>query len=596
MQIGITTSSQAIPTGVPQRRNILLDHATNTATNLFGNDYIAGGAGDDMLFGQLGNDTIQGDGSIGTVDAPTVFNAVRLADGSVSVTASVESTSDGDDYIEGNGGNDVVFGNLGQDDIIGGSSSLYGLTVTEANLRPDGADLLFGGAGTDLARNDLGDLTAAGHARDADVILGDNGDIYRIVGTNGTSSGQYLSFTYDNYGSQKIVVRAVKFNDYTRGGATSDLGGDDMIRGESGDDQIYGMTGNDVLFGDGQDDDIYGGAGHDRIYGGSGEDGIVGDEGVIYTSRNGQTERLFGLTTANQQTTLSLPGPFTGSVEFITGRLFKTVNLQARDKGGNDIIYGGLGDDFIHGGAGDDAISGAEALPEFFTTQLQSGANLNPLNYDPTTRKLAAYDANNPLRKINNFLLNFAATDSSGNKIEDGKDRIFGDLGNDWLVGGTGNDRLFGGLGDDLMNADDNLETNGGLNNTPDAPAFADADFVFGGNGLDVMIANTGGDRMFDWNGEFNSYIVPFSSFGNPTVVRSPSPQIRQFLLDLGRASGADQSLSEPNGELGLGDGDNGSPRDPQPGNTNAGRDTQGAPENDSGKQPTASGSTPGRS
>jgi len=105
---------------------------------------------------------------------------------------------------------------------------------------------------------------------------------------------------------------------------------------------------------------------------------------------------------------------------------------------------------------------------------------------------------------------------------------------------------------------------------------------------LDVLIANTGNDRMFDWNGEFNSYFVPFSPFGDPTVIRAPTPQIQQFLLDLARASGADQTISEPNAELGLitaqdpqwGD-QKGSPRDPQPGNVQAGRDTQGGPEND---------------
>ncbi len=47
--------------------------------------------------------------------------------------------------------------------------------------------------------------------------------------------------------------------------------------------------------------------------------------------------------------------------------------------------------------------------------------------------------------------------------------------------------------------------------------------------------------------------------------MRSPSPQIQQFLLDLGKESGADRTVSEPNGELGLTtSGENGSPRDPQ--------------------------------
>ena len=214
------------------------------------------------------------------------------------------------------------------------------------------------------------------------------------------------------------------------------------------------------------------------------------------------------------------------------------------------MIYGGLGDDFLHGGAGDDGISGAEAQAAFYNTNAVT--DFNPLCYDPTTRKLVAYDANNPLTKINGFFLNFDAVNAGGQKIEDGKDRLFGDLGHDWLVGGTQNDRLFGGKGDDLLNADDNHDTVGGLNNRPDNTLFADRDFVYGGDGLDVLIANTGGDRMYDWGGEFNSYLVPFSPFGNPTVVRSPNPHIQQFLLDLGRGSGADQTLTEPNGELGL--------------------------------------------
>ena len=93
---------------------------------------------------------------------------------------SFEADSDGDDYIEGNGGSDVIFGGLGQDDIVGGSSDVFGL-ATPAD-RPDAADLLFGGAGTDIARDHLGDdQIANGHARDADVILGDNGNIFRLI-------------------------------------------------------------------------------------------------------------------------------------------------------------------------------------------------------------------------------------------------------------------------------------------------------------------------------------------------------------------------------------------------------------------------------
>src|SRR5262249_25616529 len=58
---------QRDPSGAPagsDSRITLLDHANNTAANLYGNDYIAGGGGNDQIFGELGNDVIMGDGSI----------------------------------------------------------------------------------------------------------------------------------------------------------------------------------------------------------------------------------------------------------------------------------------------------------------------------------------------------------------------------------------------------------------------------------------------------------------------------------------------------------------------------------------------------
>jgi hypothetical protein len=150
------------------------------------------------------------------------------------------------------------------------------------------------------------------------------------------------------------------------------------------------------------------------------------------------------------------------------------------------------------------------------------------------------------------------------------------------------NDRLFGGRGDDIMNADDNLDSPAG-NDVPDAAAFADADFAYGGDGLDVLIGNTGKDRLFDWSGEFNSFFVPFSQFGAPTVNRLIMPGVPEFLLALGAASGADRTRpTELDGELGLfrqgsavWNQNTGSPRDPQPGTTKAKVDTVGGREDD---------------
>ena len=124
----------------------------------------------------MGDDTIQGDGSI---DRRRRARWRSTPGHAPSVRTSAASGADGDDYVEGNGGNDLIFGGLGQDDLIGGSSNLYGLATPRT--RPDGTDMIFGGTGAGIGLNDAGDPGATGHAHDADVILGDNGNIFRLV-------------------------------------------------------------------------------------------------------------------------------------------------------------------------------------------------------------------------------------------------------------------------------------------------------------------------------------------------------------------------------------------------------------------------------
>ena len=277
--------------------------------------------------------------------APALAGASLVCDyvGDLDVVASFEAATDGEDYIEGDAGNDVIFGGLGQDDIVGGSSSFFGLNAVNdalagaatagADLRPDGADLIFGGAGGRIGRNDDSHLGGADvdHARDADTIAGDNATHRadrrhgrrRSAADGGPKQVRHVRLRRPT-APRKLVVRGVVLLDYTAGGpdvdpqafglvagggpcggaAASgscstplascagsasryvDVGGADELHGESGDDSVYGGCGNDVLFGDGQDDDLIGGWGSDWISGGTGLDGVLGDDGRIFTSRN----------------------------------------------------------------------------------------------------------------------------------------------------------------------------------------------------------------------------------------------------------------------------------------------------------------------
>ncbi|WP_207493738.1 calcium-binding protein [Yoonia litorea] len=615
----ITDSIMRNPDGTAQRVIVIYNHSETADPLGYGDDYIAGGADDDMIFGQMGNDTIQGDGTTDFADERILSESRDLLTNLQTLVPSADDWAgvgtDGDDYIEGNGGNDLIFGNLGQDDIVGGSSSLFEGLSGDVSNRPDGDDVIFGGSGTAIARNDAGDESDEGHARDADTIAGDNANIYRLVGTNDTDSGAYLTFNYDTYsGTLRIIPRAVELLDYTEGGididafaSLKDRGGADEIRGEAGDDTIYGQRGNDVLYGDGQSDDLIGGTGHDWISGGTGSDGVIGDDGRIMTSRNSTEfgEPLNGVAALDAVDVLLTTDEFDAvrAVLYFDNLLVKRVNLTPfstnpndpsdRDwnaSEANDIIFGGLGDDYLHGGVGDDAISGAEALPYSETPRAMNGQIISydtPINtgdavgYNGAAQEgtplMSFFDPSNPRGELrvgdDPFFLNFDPTEgpvsgvSENGLTSDGDDKIFGGIGNDAIVGGTGRDQMYGGYGDDFISADD--DTTGNNNRSDDDISYED--FAFGGAGEDILIANNVGDRLIDWAGEFNSYYTPFQSVGEPTVINDYSLGLVQYIYALGTNDGIDPTraddtafegvldglpaiyeLGEPFGELGI--------------------------------------------
>ncbi len=453
----------------------------------------------------------------------------------------------GDDFIYGGKSNDVLFGDGQNDSIIGGY----------------GADWISGGTGDD-------------------GILGDDGRIF--ASRNSTSFGEPLygiARIQDNQitllitektGKESAVINVAGALKYT-----ADLTPDNLDPASVPDTQFRPFDANDI---------IYGGVGNDSIHSGAGDDAILGGEAPDIIILGGETIKIKAYVTNYDQ---------------ITGDLVPVNN--------NTDNHSVTESDFAH--------------------PFNPG---NPLGFKPNVIKgvdqgiFALYDTNggdkgksDALRKImlttsgtlsktgnvpgaNNltWFLDFANegpddtfwVPTGGPQVPtDGDDRIFGDLGNDWVVGGTGRDMMFPGWGNDLVNADDNLETNGGLNNRTDTnPSYND--LVYGGAGLDVMIANTGADRMDDFVGEFNSFYVPYSNFGLPTVQRLPNPGLIDFLLQVAKNDGADLSLAaqysadptrngEPFGELGMvlqqdaaWQAQNGGPRDSQAGNLQNKADT----------------------
>jgi hypothetical protein len=309
-----------------------------------------------------------------------------------------------------------TFGTSGNEVVIN-STEAYTLTAAVGGKQTETITLAQGGATVGTAQGNV-------HARNASVVVANNGDIFDLVGTNGTDSGGFLTYNYDsgmngyiympgedlsanpalNYygGTQFVIPHAVQLLDYSYGGpdfnaaaAASNIGGTAEIHAESGDTQIYGGPNLDYLFGGSGNDLITGGYGGKWISGGNGDTGetsgrqtinttgILGSDGRLAMSRNGIAEPLYGIAavppaeTPNEviynQSTINVAGALTVTADLVgTTSALKGAAIPAPHY--DDIIYGGLGNAFIYGGPGSTAISSGEAPAVFWNNPVKNPA------------------------------------------------------------------------------------------------------------------------------------------------------------------------------------------------------------------------------
>ncbi len=286
-----------------------------------GADTIAGGTGNDRIWGELAADVLDG--------------------------------GDGDDYLEGDAGDDVISGGTGSDDLIGGSSPVGfddgpvgdGIAADSS----DGNDRMYGLAGdqtTDTA--------------DDDVLVGDNGRIDRCPAAQNRPAGRdACRWTSKSYGQDatgrpfgSVITRFVTLLGESRDRTNHD--GNDVMQGNSGNDVLYGENGNDILEGNDGQDGAYGGYGDDLIRGGTGNDALLGDRGVI-------TVVPLAGTPAPREIRSAGPPPLVETI-YVRNTIWYKVLLLDPGFGGSDEIFGNAGDDSIHGGAGHDHLQGDDGF------------------------------------------------------------------------------------------------------------------------------------------------------------------------------------------------------------------------------------------
>ena len=479
-----------------------------------------------------------------------------------------------DDTIYGGCGNDVLYGDAQDDDLIGGW----------------GGDWISGGTGSDGVLGDDGRIfTSRNNATVGEPLYGvapllatdpdDRASNGNVLNEFIYTPGQVQTATINVAGELKKEVDLTPYN----------LGPNDVAGHFQIDVPLYDANNSDdVIFGGFDDDFLHGGSGDDAIGGGE----ALPDSYVQHFAANGTVNGvvrtdwtrplnpgnllLFG---ADFDPWLA-PKPFAPRL----GEFFLYDEYDPR----RAIVFDSTGETW---GCTAYSPSGktCTASPPLAGFPYQYFLNLLE-----TTKVVGGTVL--PVTEGRETGLSCVSTAPNGSCLlqatvnTDGDDVLYGDLGNDWLVGGSGKDEIWGGWGNDLMNADDILTTNGSLNDTTDTHGTYE-DRAFGGAGIDILIGNTGGDRLIDWVGEHNSYLVPFSPFGIATVSRQVMPWLPEFLYALSAGSGADPTRDtdtgrpaarngEFEGELGLiiqqdhgyWQQQTGAPTDPQPGNIPGGK------------------------
>jgi hypothetical protein len=537
--------------------NVLVNGVPTPETwrEIFGNDEVHGGLSDDFIYLGGGNDIAFGD-------------------------------ADDDETIAG-WGNDWASGGVGQDAILGDDGRVFGSRNSDQGWLADGTPCTGSGDGTCYSEP-LHGITAfqpTGSCNEVkSVLCGDYLDQYI------STPGQVQSAIINIDGDLKKTVDLTPFN------LTPNAYGADrpLFDANNSDDVIFGGLGGEILpnypdeVGQRRNEDppvgLPRGVAGDFLHAGAGDDAVAGGEAIW----NGYTQVWFE-----------------GDLWDVDGDgVSEAVRTDwSRPYNSGDLLHFGEDDDAWHDQGPIVNRLGEFALYDEYdprrTILLNADGTVNKTDDDALVWFMNLYSDEGPtMDGCIDYLPNGTCV-ATAFKASDGGDAMFGDLGNDWMVGGTGQDTMYGGWGNDLLNADDVMTVVGdgefgdqkgrkiqpSPNDTPDThPLYQDR--AFGGAGLDVLIGNTGGDRLIDWVGEFNSYIVPFAPFGIATVSRQVPPWLYEFLYALSASQGADPTRStdvgtdperngEPDGELGLitqkdhglWQTQTGGPSDPQPGN-----------------------------
>ncbi len=317
-----------------------------------GADNIAGGLGNNLIYGMRGADTLTGgNGGTDTVYGGTGndriadndlvnFDFMDGGDGSDTISYANVSFATGVVTIDLAAGLTSVSG--GNTETILNFENAWGSQGGETIRGTSGANSILGAGGDDTILGGTGRDTVDGGSGNDRVVDTDFVDFDSYNGGTGTDTIDYSGIAF---GNNIVTINLATGLTSVSGGNTESIIAFENIIGSGGAETLRGSTGNNVLRGNAGADSIFGNSGADSIYGDQGADilfGGAGNDTFFFTNKSESTFSAGG-TTCDRLRADGANAAFAGAGNAVGDR----INLSAIDA--NESVAGNQA--FIFGGA-----------------------------------------------------------------------------------------------------------------------------------------------------------------------------------------------------------------------------------------------------
>ncbi len=273
--------------------------------------------------------------------------------------------------------------------------------------------------------------------------------------------------------------------------------GDDSVEGGDGADMLYGEDNSDRLYGDAGRDSVYGGAGDDELHGGIDADIVEGEAGADLLAGEGGGDVVAGGADDDEVHSGSV-APLATALLLAESETPTGLKGEWADGGeGDDTVIAGAGNDQVMGGGGADVLVGGAGDDNLVGDASRTLVHID--NWMVTRQTIVSGGSTN-------YQLVYNADAQVADSANGAGDHIYGGTGVDWVLAGPGGDYVEAGSGDDVAFGEAGADAVSGgdgndvlIGDNPGVVAEADegGDVLDGGAGEDQLYGNGGDDVLF---------------------------------------------------------------------------------------------------